>query len=108
MKHMINSSEQVSPTHSWCISLGYPGPSPWESLSNGRVSPQRGSAFWFFTLDDVGGFDGSSWHGGAAVAGDLGMPSGNGRGGVLAKWIGSHQQLPNLINSKIKDVKGST
>eukprot|EP00435_Cladocopium_sp_Y103_P060606 s361_g22.t1 len=37
-----------------------------------RVSPQRGSAFWFFTLDDAGGFDGSSWHGGAAVAGDLG------------------------------------
>lgn len=38
-----------------------------------RVSPFRGSAFWFFTLNDDGHFDGSSWHGGAAVAGDLGI-----------------------------------
>ena len=56
-------------------------------LGSGRVSPQRGSAFWFFTLDDVGGFDGSSWHGGAAVAGDLGMPNGNG-GAVGVWWLG--------------------
>ena len=38
-----------------------------------RVAPSRGSAFWFFTLDDQGRYDGSSWHGGAAVGGDLGM-----------------------------------
>jgi hypothetical protein len=38
-------------------------------------------------LDDMGGFAGSSWHGGAAVAGDLGMPNGNG-GAVGVWWLG--------------------
>lgn len=51
------------------------------------MSPQRGSAFWFFTLDDLGRFDGSSWHGGAAVAGELGMPGfGGWPGGSNRGW----------------------